>query len=196
MLNSRQVLRQVFILILVATSIARCSEVQSNPTAKQALLVIYSQFEEHEYTESREVLESRGVVVTVASSSMDILKGHKGLQVKPDILLNEAQASNYDAIVFIGGIAYDSPPEAERLVRAAAAEGKVLAAICIAPVTLARAGVLEGKRATASISPTLLESRGAIFTGNPVERDGLIITAFGPEQSRQFAEAVVAALEE
>ena len=192
----RCVLRRAFVIFLAAVLIAGCSEVQSNPTAKQALLVIYSQFEEHEYTDSREILEDSGVIVTVASSTTSTLKGHKGLKVNPDILLKDAKASDYDAIVFIGGIAYDSPPEAEQLVRDAAADGKVLAAICIAPVTLARAGVLEGKRATASISPTLLESRGAIFTGNPVEKDGLIITAFGPEQSRQFAEAVVAALEE
>ena len=196
MMNYRQVQCLVFILIFSAVLKGGCSEARADPNAKQALLVIYSQFEEHEYTASREIMENNGIVVTVASSSKETLKGHRGMQVKPDILLSDAAASDYDAIVFIGGIAYDSPPEAEQLVREAAVEGKVLAAICIAPVTLARAGVLEGKRATASISPTLLESRGAIFTGNPVEQDGLIITAFGPEQSRQFAEAVVAALEE
>ena len=179
-MNSRQILQRAFVLIFAGVLLAGCNEAQVDHNAKQALLIIYSQFEEHEYTASREILENNGVVITVASSSKETLKGHKGMQVKPDILLSEAQATDYDAIVFIGGIAYDSPPEAERLVRAAAAEGKVLAAICIAPVTLARAGVLEGKRATASISPTLLESRGAIFTCNPVERDGLIITAFGP----------------
>ena len=86
-MNYRCVLRQALFLSLAAVSIAGCREVQSSPTAKQALLVIYSQFEEHEYNDSREILEDSGVIVTIASSTTSTLKGHKGLKVNPDILL-------------------------------------------------------------------------------------------------------------
>jgi len=61
---------------------------------------------------------------------------------------------------------------------------------------LAKAGVVEGKRVTASTGSYQLEKAGAIFTGASVERDGLVITANGPDASRQFGEAITAALEE
>ena len=78
----------------------------------------------------------------------------------------------------------------------AADKHKVLAAICVAPITLARAGVLEGKRATTSLAGSVIEAEGATYTGALVERDGLIITANGPAASDAFGRAIAAALEE
>jgi protease I len=49
---------------------------------------------------------------------------------------------------------------------------------------------------TASTGVDVLKEAGAIFTGAPVERDGLIITANGPAAARQFGEAIAAALVE
>jgi putative intracellular protease/amidase len=43
---------------------------------------------------------------------------------------------------------------------------------------------------------SVLEEAGAILTDAPVEHDGLIITGNGPEASRRFGEAIIAALEE
>jgi len=58
---------------------------------------------------------------------------------------------------------------------------EVLGAICIAPVTLAKAGVLEGKRATVWKSEgETLKEHGADYTGASMEADGKIITADGP----------------
>jgi len=161
------------------------------------LFVIYKQFQESEYGEPRTILEDKGVIVTVASSSLDVVTGHLGTRVEPDIVLSDVHAADYDAIVFVGGYGYDrKDPEACRVAQEAAAEGKVLAAICVAPITLAKAGVLKGKRATASVPASTLKAEGAIYTGALVERDGLIITANGPMAARRFGEAIAAALEE
>jgi len=173
------------------------AEEPTPPAAKLALFVIYNQFHETEYGEPRAVLEDAGVIVTVASSSLDAVTGHSGMQVEPDVVLGDVYAADYDAIVFVGGYGYDQDgPEACRVAQEAAAEGKVLAAICIAPITLAKAGVLDGKRATSSVLRSELEAEGAIWTGATVERDGLIITANGPAAARRFGETIVAALEE
>jgi protease I len=161
------------------------------------LFVIYKQFEESEYGEPRTILEDAGVIVTVASSSLGTVTGHSGMRVKPDIMLSEVHAADYDAIVFVGGYGYDiNNPESYRVAQEAAAEGKVLAAICVAPITLAKAGVLKGKRATASLPGSMLEAEGATYTGTTVERDGLIITANGPAAARLFGQTIAAALEE
>ena len=72
---------------------------------------------------------------------------------------------------------------------------KVLAAICIAPTILAKAGVLDGKRATVwnkeGNNSKILENHGAIFTDEMVIVDGKIITANGPDAAEGFAIKIV-----
>jgi protease I len=71
----------------------------------------------------------------------------------------------------------------------------VLAAICIAPTTLARAGLLGGVRATAfPDSEADLKAHGALWTGDRVTIDGRIITGSGPEAATAFGEAIAEAL--
>ena len=214
---NRQQLRQSMIcLSLVVLLLAGCGGVQAGPTAvptpvppiptpvtepgaKRALFVIYPRFEEDEYNIPRSVLENAGVVVTVASSSLDLVKGgDKETEVLPDLLLADARGSEYDAIVFVGGMGVDvDDPEAQRIAQEAVAEAKVVAAICIAPIILAKAGVVEGKQVTAATQWTTLEKAGAlVVTSGSVVRDGLIITANSPGGAREFGETIVAALEE
>jgi hypothetical protein len=79
----------------------------------------------------------------------------------------------------------------------ALAAGNVVAAICFAPITLARADVIRGKRVTAGyLNPKFLREAGGIYTDAPVERDGLIITANGPDASRAFGVEIALALAE
>ena len=77
--------------------------------------------------------------------------------------------------------------EALRLAREAAATGAVLGAICLAPVILANAGVLDGRRATvAGTEAKTIEAFGATYTGPGVMVDGRIVTANGPKSSTLF----------
>jgi protease I len=165
---------------------------------KRALFVLYSRFQQDEYSIPRAILEQLGVKATVASSSLDIRTGTEGAKVQPDLLLGDVYGGDYDAIVFVGGIQYEVDNlDAQRIAQEAVAEGKVVAAICVAPVTLARAGLVEGKRVTAGTMWNELEAAGAtVLTGASVERDGLIITADGPGRSRKFGETIAAALGE
>jgi len=164
---------------------------------KRALFVIYDRFQEDELGIPRAILENLGVVVTVGSVTTDGVKGHRGAEVQPDVLLGDARGGDYDAIIFVGGSGYDvDDPEAQRIAQEAVAGEKVVAAICIAPITLARAGVVEGKRMTVAMHPHELEEAGAIYTGAGFEHDGLIITANSPGGARRVGEAVATALAE
>lgn len=169
----------------------------------QVLMVIAPRdFRDEEYARPREILESAGYTVTVASRSRETARGMLGMRVQPDLLLSEARAADYDAVVFVGGSGaqtYWDDPQAHHLAQEAAAGGKVVAAICIAPVILARAGVLDGKQATVFDPPSLyaeLTAHGATCTGASVQRDGQIVTASGPQAAEDFARAILAALEE
>ncbi|RJP34563.1 MAG: hypothetical protein C4536_02525 [Actinobacteria bacterium] len=75
------------------------------------------------------------------------------------------------------------------------AAGKMVAAICIAPVILAKAGILQGVEAT--VSPGMegeLTAGGAILVEQPVVVDGNIITGWGPDAAVEFAQEVNKAL--
>ena len=73
----------------------------------------------------------------------------------------------------------------------------MLAPICIAPVTLARAGVLQGRQATVFESANgEVEAGGATCTGESVVCVGLIITGTALAPARQFGETIAATLDE
>lgn len=195
--SSTQVPQQVPIEEEAAEEPTEAAPPTALPVTKQALFIIYAQFEETEYSKPRTILQDAGVIVTVASTSLDAVTGNVGTRVKPDIVLSEVHGADYDAVVFIGGYGYvEDDPEAQRIAQEAAAEGKVLAAICRAPITLAKAGLLKGKRATSSMDPGILKSKGAIPVYDDVVRDGLVITANDPAAAQNFGETIVAALQE
>lgn len=166
---------------------------------RRVLLVIApDRFRDEEYREPRAVIEEAGGRVAVASTRLGRARGMLGLEVEPDVTLDRVRAEDFDAVVFVGGSGasvYWDDPAAHALARRAADLGKVVAAICIAPVTLARAGLLRGRRATCwPAEASRLEAAGVRCTGNPVEEDGLIVTGSGPQAARLFGEALARAL--
>jgi len=158
---------------------------------KSALLVIAQrEFRDEEYAEPKRVLEARGAVVTTASAVPGNAVGKLGMNVVAETSVAEARTTEWDAVVFIGGAGaagYFDDPDALALARETKERGAVLGAICIAPSILARAGLLEGLQATAFASQEAdLREHGALWTGDPVTADGLVVTANGPEAAAQF----------
>jgi putative intracellular protease/amidase len=148
---------------------------------QKALFVVPDGFSEIEYGIPRRILEELGVVITTASWTPDAVTGHRGTEMQPDLILGDAHASEYDAIIFVGGGGVQpTAPETQRIVQEAVAADKVVAAICAAQGILKRAGLLEDERAD------------AVY----VERDGRIITASGPIKAREFGEEIAAAMGE
>ena len=165
----------------------------------KVLMVIAPQdFRDEEYQIPRERLEKCGVTITVASTSLDEAVGMKGGKVKPDILLKDVKVADYNAVIFVGGVGaekYYQDEEAQRIARETVEKDKVLGAICLAPVILANAGLLKGKKATVYESEKeTLKAKGAIYEERKVVQDGLIITGNGPEAAAEFAELIKEAL--
>ena len=166
------------------------------------LIIAPTDFNDDEYLLPRAAFERAGYAVVVASQSTDVARGMLGTQVEPDLALADVDVADYEAIVFIGGggaSVYWDDEDAHRVAQQTVQERKVLGAICIAPVILARAGVLVEIEATVFDPENMcseLEAGEAVCTGNPVERDGLIVTGFGPQVSEEFALTVIEVLEE
>ena len=168
-------------------------------SGKKVVMVIASnQFRDEEYQKPRQILESAGAKVIVASSSMKESTGMLGLKVTPDLLLVDVRMESYDAIVLVGGMGateYWDNATAHALVKAAYQSGKPTSAICLAPMTLANAGLLKDKKATIwKDVVSEFKTKGVVYTGNPVEKDRNLITGSGPDAAEEFANALVDAL--
>ncbi|MCX6778545.1 MAG: DJ-1/PfpI family protein [Candidatus Micrarchaeota archaeon] len=169
---------------------------------KILLVIAPSHFRDEEFFDTRAELEKAGFKVEVASTSTSMAIGLLGRSVKPDMLIDGVNVSEYSAIVFIGGpgveehLLYENSHILE-LANSARENGKLIAAICIAPRILARAGVVSGKKVTSfgdSETMRMLKDAGATHTGADVEQDGMLITANGPGAARAFGKAIAKAL--
>lgn len=173
----------------------------TTPSGRRVLMVVPpSGFQDEELFATKRSLELAGVQVSLASARMGPMAGMLGGTAQADMLLNQAKAEDYDAVIFIGGtgaLDYQNNPTVQNLARQASSRGKILAAIGTAPSILASAGVMRGVRCTAYLSEqNRLTRAGAIYTGNPAEKDAHIITATGPLAASLFTQAILEGLAE
>ena len=164
------------------------------------LIIIAPQdFKDEEYFHVREALENAGHKVVV-SSLQDVASSVENKEVVTDVLIDEADVADYDALVLVGGAGASVYFENEKVLEMCyqtVEQGKLIAAICIAPGILARAGVLAGKNATSFESElATLDEAGAITSDSHVVVDGQIVTADGPQAAREFGKKIAELLKE
>lgn len=116
-------------------------------------------------------------------------------RVKPDILLSNCKSSNFSSIALIGGAGvhnYINSVLLKKMLKEFYSQHKVIAAICLAPLVLANAGLLQNKQVTAHQSAKMeLIGSGARFIDSDVVMDGNIITASGAESVKKWAEMIL-----
>ena len=174
------------------------------PNSKKILMVIaWRGFRDDEYFKPKRVFEENGFQVITASNQVGMAIGVNGGKAKVDISLDEINLNDYCAVVFSGGpkaLDYLDSEKVYQIIQKAIQQEKVLGAICISPVILAKSGVLEKKRATVWSSPSyhrsidILKEKGAIYLNQSVVRDGLIVTANGPAAAAEFGREIVQAV--
>jgi protease I len=169
---------------------------------KKVLIVIpHTQFRDEEFFEPKKILEDEGATVVVASTTAGMCRGMKGGTAQAEIAIADAKADDYVGIVVCGG---SSVPESfwndkklQELVAAMGAAGKVVAAICLSTVVVAKAKLLAGREATVYWLPQALEelkNAGAKYVRETLLIQNNIILAEGPPDSQRFGQAIRAAL--
>lgn len=170
----------------------------STLSGKKVLMVIApKEFRDEELLEPRGILERAGAIVSVASTAPGECSGMLGATTRADLAIKDARAADYDAVVVVGGMG--SPTHLwgngalHGLLRDAQKGGKVIGGICLSGAALARAGVLEGKKATVWRTPESLaemEKGKAKTLTEKVVVDGKVVTANGPEAAKEFGKEI------
>lgn len=167
--------------------------------SKVAMIIAFRDFRDEEYFIIKQVLEATGAKVTTVSTNLAKAIGVYGGETDVNLLVKDLEVQDFDAIVFIGGAGaykYIEDPKCHQIALETVKENKVLGAICIASTILAKAGVLQGKKATVWSSSMdrspikILKEGGAIYQDEDVVVDGNIITANGPAAAKKFGEAL------
>lgn len=165
---------------------------------RSALIPLAEGFEEIEAVTIVDVLRRGGVeVVTAALGAEREVTGAHGMKVTADAAFADAAGREFDAVVLPGGPGVGSmrgsAPLVERL-RQQHAEGRLIAAICAAPLVLTDNAIVEPDiHLTCYPScATELDRRPA---GVPVVADGGVITGEAPGSAMLFALVVLQTLQ-
>jgi protease I len=165
---------------------------------KKVLMVVATQgFQQQEYEVTRRVLEARGLQVQVAAPELGEVVSERGRTVRSSAKLADVKSYDYDAIVFVGGTGARALAETEPATKLAKdAEYKVLGAVGLGTLILARAGVVKGKRVTGDTSAAeLIRQKEGQYTAQPVEVADKLVTARGGQYAEAFGEALLRVLD-
>ncbi|OAM90335.1 glutamine amidotransferase [Termitidicoccus mucosus] len=165
-------------------------------TMPTVLAILPEGFEEIEAVTPIDLLRRAGVEVTTAALADDTpVTGRTGITVRADTTLARVAGNTYDLLFLPGGPGVKhlrADPRVAALVKAQAAAGRWLAAICAAPTVLNDAGLLAGRRHTAHFS--VAAELPARLADERVVIDGKIITSRGAGTALDFGLALVGQL--
>jgi len=162
---------------------------------QHALIILHPGFEEMEAVAPIDLLARAGVEVVQASTENTLLvEGRNGITLEATRLFSDVAEQVFDAVILPGGPGVKQIRGDARIIaclRRHHEAGKLLAAICAAPLLLLDAGLADGIAYTAhpSTAEELPDARG-----EAVVADGHILTSRGAGTAAEFALALVRGL--
>ncbi len=157
---------------------------------KKVAVLLATGYEEIEALTVVDVMRRAGEECHIVSTEdIEVVSSHN-IKVTADKIL-EDKLEDYDLVVLPGGLPgatnLQKNPKVIEVLRDFNNKGKLIAAMCAAPIVLATAGVIEGKNIT-SYPGYEEELQGANYIDNEnVVVDGNLITSRGPATTLPFA---------
>ena len=178
---------------------------QGESRSGRTVLVFLPQqfFSDDEYEPLVRHLDMAGLRVKVTANETtpaSSMSRDNQLVVKPDLALRDVRVEDFDGLLLVGGSGaalYWDDSLLQARCRDFDAADKVVAAIGVAPITLARAGVLAGRKATVFYDRSaigFLKEKGCRYSFRPVVTDRNIITAQSAEYVGPFGRILSAAV--
>jgi 4-methyl-5(b-hydroxyethyl)-thiazole monophosphate biosynthesis len=157
-------------------------------------VILADGFEEVEALAVIDVLRRAEIETVVAGLHDGVITSARKVKVVPDTVIDTVKADDFDMIVLPGGQPgadnLNADPRVKELLASFCQKGKLTGAICAAPIVLASAGLLQGKRATSY--PSYKDRLGgAKYEEKSVVVDGNLLTSRGPGTALAFGLAIV-----
>ncbi len=166
---------------------------------KVAILVAEG-FEQIELTDPKQALEAAGATTKIISPEAGQVEGwnhyDKGDKFDVDMTLDEASASDFDALLLPGGVANPDQlrmnEDAVSFIKSFFGAGKPVAVICHGPWPLIDAGVVKGRKMTSwpSLKKDLINA-GAEWVDEEVVVDSGLVTSRKPDDLPAFNEKMI-----
>ena len=169
-------------------------------SGKKIAILATNGFEQSELETPRDRLKAAGATVEIVSLQSGEIKGSDkkdwGRSVKVDKTLDEARASDYDALVLPGGQMNPDllrvEPKALEFIKDIFDAKKPVAAVCHAPWLLIETGIAKGRRMTSYKSiKTDVANAGARWEDAEVVVDQGIITSRNPGDLEAFSAKII-----
>ncbi|MCF0189708.1 MAG: DJ-1/PfpI family protein [Marinilabiliaceae bacterium] len=169
--------------------------------SKKILVLLADGFEETEALSPTDVLRRSApnevTLVSIKPNDASVTSSHK-ITIIADSTIDQISASEYDAVILPGGMPgtlnLNSSQAVLDIVQQAYSEGKIVAAICAAPMILGGLGILADRKATCF--PGFEQYlTGATHIRQHVVRDGNVITGVGAGASILFGLEILKALD-
>ena len=168
-----------------------------NNSSKNSFLIFLPKkdFNEEELTIVKKRLLKAGKQVFITSDDHFVCTGSKGMKVKSDTSFYNVNVNNFSSLILIGGTGsknYWKNELLHRIIRKFYDSKKVIAAICSSPIILAKAGILNNKKATCYSEDKLeLTNSGIDYQDRNVVVDEKIVTADSSLSAVQFVETII-----
>ena len=174
-------------------------------SGKSVAILATHGFEQSELEVPRDHLKKAGATVEVVSLASGEIKGWDkkdwGRPVKVDKTLDQAAASEYDALVLPGGQINPDllrvEPKALKFVKDVFDAKKVVAAVCHGPWLLVETGIAKGRRMTSykSIKTDVINAGGK-WEDSQVVVDQGVITSRNPGDLEAFSAKIIEEVKE
>lgn len=168
---------------------------------KKIAMLVENLYEDIEFWYPYYRMKEEGAEVKViGTGSAEAYRGKRGLEVKPDLVVDKVNSEEFDAVIIPGGYCPDylrRYPSVLNFVKEMFNKGKVVAAICHAGWVLISAGIIRGRKVTCfkSIKDDVINA-GALYLDQRVVRDGNLITSRFPDDLPFFCKEIISALKE
>lgn len=162
---------------------------------KKAYIFLAEGFEEMEAVTPLDLLRRVGADAKFVSvSGQKTVTGSHGIVYTADVLFEETDFSDADALILPGGMPgtlnLQKHEGLAKLLADAHGKGKLVCAICAAPMVLGSLDILDGRKAT--IYPGMEEHlTGAVPSKERVCADGNVVTSRGPATALPFGLKIV-----
>lgn len=165
---------------------------------KKVVVFFATGFEEVEGLAVVDILRRAGVSVDICSLNGEYVTGSHNITIKSDILIENIDIDQYQCIVLPGGLpGATNLRDDERIIefiKSFDEKGKLIAAICAAPIVLERAGIIRDREVT-SYPGSLENSEKFNYKEEIVVRSENLITSRGPATVLEFAYSILNAMD-